>query len=389
MSRLLKLLAVGAVIVIVAFIMRPTPEPVVFVTPVSVELRGPVIAGDPLSIQIEMDDVGGSVEIVAFSGGSVLLFTTELGPGASSWTAPDAVSETAGHLTLLVGEHQLDVSVAPGEPDGFTDVLVGPRTIVADGKDLSLAVVTPGDIYGNAMPAGTAVEFQRQSPTEETSSQVTTIARSIASTQLVAGTAAGANSVWVTMSEITGVPAVLNEVPGFASSVDLDLDASTIAADGREVIELATAPLTDLFGNELPDGVAGVFRLTTPTTTTLVPATVQQGRLRAFWTAPNSPQILSVGASVNGQTSDPEIIRAVSAVQDFDVSGLLDDDGYRVFVGPILNPSGGLVADGTEVVIGDRSTTTTDGRASALVQPEPGIISVSVLGRTVEHRIEP
>ena len=124
------------------------------------------------------------------------------------------MSRTAGHLTLLVGEHQLDVAVAPGTPDGFTDVLVGPRTIVADGKDLSLAVVTPGDIYGNAMPAGTSVDFQRLDPAKERSSDATTVFRSIASTRLVAGTEAGANSVWVTMGQITGVPAVLNEVPG-------------------------------------------------------------------------------------------------------------------------------------------------------------------------------
>ena len=43
MSRPLKLLAVVAVAVlalVVAYIMRPTPEPAVFVSPISVEIRG-------------------------------------------------------------------------------------------------------------------------------------------------------------------------------------------------------------------------------------------------------------------------------------------------------------------------------------------------------------
>ena len=121
----------------------------------------------------------------------------------------------------------------------------------------------------------------------------------------------------------------------------------------------------------------------------MVPATVQQGRLRAFWTAPRQPgdsQCRGIGERPDVRSGDHQ---AVSAVQVFACLASLDDDGYRVYVGPILNPSGGMVADGTEVVIGDRSTTTTDGRASALVQPDPGIISVTVLGRTVEHRIEP
>ncbi len=92
---------------------------------------------------------------------------------------------------------------------------------------------------------------------------------------------------------------------------------------------------------------------------------------------------------MNGQTSAPATIAAVSGVRPFAVAGLLEIDGYRIRVGPILDPSGALVANGTEVVIGDRSTTTADGVATALVQPDPGTISVTVLGRTVEHEIQP
>ncbi len=390
MRRLLKLLVVGAAVAVVAaYLLRPTPETIVYVSPASVEVLGPVSAGSPLTLSADMDGVDGPVEIVAFSGGSVLRLTLDFGPGRHIWTVPEAISNTAGHLTLLVGERQVDLNIPAGQPEAATEILLGPRTIVADGEDSTLAVIAPGDLYGNAMPAGTAVGFQRLDPGNSQSTQATTVWRSIAWTHLIANTVAGANSVWVTTGGTTGVPAVLSEVPGFAASVELELETSTFAADGRQVIELATGPLADAFGNELPDGVAGVFRLTTATTTTVVPAAVQRGRLRAFWTAPNSPVVLSIEASVNGQTSDAEIITAVSAAQTFSVAGQLTDDGYRVDVGPILDPSGALVSDGTEVLIGNRSTTTTDGRASALVQADPGMISITVLGRVVEHRIAP
>ena len=376
-------LAVGA------YFSRPTADPVSYVSPVSAELDGLERAGSELNLILEMNSGGGRVEVVILSAGSVLQFDLDLDGGLTVWPIPSAVANSAAHLTVLVGDHQLESWRAWGDVDDATEVLLGPRTIVADGIDLSLVVVAPGDIYGNAMRAGVPVMFERLGPANQQVSYPTNVSRSIAWAQLGAGTEAGSNSVWATAFGATGVPAVLNEVPGLATSVALDLDESSFPADGRHVVELATDTLVDVFGNELPDGVAGVFRLTTTTSTAVVPATVQSGRLRAWWTAPDSPQVLNIEASVNGQTSDSQVVEALSAVQTFSVEGVRTRDGYEVRVGPLLDPSGSFVADGTEVLIGGTFTATTDGLAVALTQPDLEVIKVSVLGRTVEHRIEP
>jgi hypothetical protein len=375
-------------VLVAAYVLRPNPETVTFVSPISVEAQTEIIAGETLDLDVNMP-AAGAVKVLALSGASALLFTPELPEGRSSWTVPDAVTKTAGRLTLLIGGNQVEVAIRASEPNDFTNILLGPRTIVADGKDLTLAVVAPGDIYGNALPNRTPVQFQRLEANQDRSSYDREVERSLAFARLGAGTTAGANSIWVTVENTTGVPAVLNEVPGVATAVELELATSAVVADGRQVIELATAELVDEFGNQLPDGVAGVFRLTTADTTTVVPATVQRGRLLAFWTAPDSPAVLRITASVNGQTSGSATIRAVTGVRPFEVTGSLEIDGYRIRVGPILDPSGALVANGTEVVIGDRSTTTADGVATALVQANPGVIVVTALGRTVEHRIQP
>jgi hypothetical protein len=384
-----KILAVLALAVLVAaYVLRPAPQSVTYVSPVSIETQTEIVAGETLELVVDMP-AAAAVKILALSGASTLLFTPELPDGRSSWTVPDAVTKTAGRLTLMVGDHQMEVAIAASDPNSFTNILLGPRTIVADGNDLTLAVVAPGDVYGNALPDRTPVEFQRLGPNNDRSSNDRDVERSLAWTRLGAGTTAGTNSVWVRVGTTTGVPAVLNEVPGVATSVELELETTVVVADGRQVIELATAELVDEFGNQLPDGVAGVFQLTTANTTTVVPATVQRGRLRAFWTAPDTPATLDITASVNGQTSAGARIRAAIGARPFEVAGALEVDGYRIRVGPILDPSGALVANGTEVLIGDRSTTTADGVATALVQSDLGRVSVTVLGRTVEHRIQP
>ncbi len=261
-TKVLAVLALG--LLVAAFVLRPTPQTVTFVSPVSVEAQTNIVAGETVDLAVNMP-AAAAVKILALSGASTLVFTPELPEGPSSWTVPDALTKTAGRLTLVVGDHQVEVAIAAGEPNDFTTILLGPRTIVADGKDLTLAVVAPSDIYGNALPNRTPVEFQRLGPNSDRSSYDGAVERSLAWTRLGAGTIAGANSVWVTVGTTTGVPAVLNEVPGVATSIELALATTTVVADGRHVIELATAELVDEFGNQLPDGVAGVFQLTTGT----------------------------------------------------------------------------------------------------------------------------
>ena len=358
------------------------------VSPDSVALPSAVTAGDPIGVELDLP-AAGNVQIVILTGGEAFDLSPTLPAGRSVWTVPAEVSRTAGRLTVIVANQSFDVTIAPAEPNDFTEVLVGPRTIVADGTDHSLAVVAPCDVYGNALPDRTQVEFERVATGGDGQSYERAVSRSLAWTRLTAGTLARENSVWATMDQITGVPATLNEVPGVAVAVELDLPTATVVADGRQVIELATTQLVDEFDNQLPDGIAGVFRLTTPTTTSLVPATVQRGRLRAFWTAPTEPGELSITASVNGQTSPSAQITAVAAVRPFETAGRFTPDGYRVDVGPILDPAGALVADGTEVTIGDVATTTSDGVASALVQAESGVVAVTVLGRTANHEVKP
>ncbi len=384
--RLFALVATLAAVT--AFSLRPVSPAVVFVSALSVQAPTSIVAGDPLALDLNLA-AAGTVKIVALSAGSAHVFTPELPEGHSAWTVPEAVTRTAGRLTVHVADQQFDVSILPGRPTGFSEVLVGPRTIVADGDDHALAVAAPRDVYGNALPDRTAVGFQRLTTTNDRVDYQRSVERSLAWVELEAGTVAGENSVWVTLGEVSGVPALLNEVPGVVTAVELDLGTTSVVADGRQVIELATAELVDAFGNQLPDGIAGVFKLDSGALTTVVPATVQRGRLRAFWTVPDRPAVLDVTASVNGKTSASSTLTAASGVQHFEAWGQLSPDGYVITIGPLRSPSGALVADGTEAIIGGRSTTTTDGMATAVVQPTPDAVPITVLGRTIEHRIQP
>ncbi len=366
------------------------PDPVTL--PV-VSFAGPNTAevGDPVEFRVATDGShpeGGEVVVVALSGLTAHEFRVAIGDRTGAFDLPGPLTETAGLLTLVSGEVRHDLRIAPGDPTDPTAALVGPRTIVADGADFTMAVAAPADRFGNPVADDTPVAFSRVNPLGAIATEQATTRSGLAFTRYTAGTLAGRSEYWATARDIAGPAAIVDEVPDLAREVTVVLPDRIPPADGRTTLTLETEPILDANGNHLLDGTAGEFRITSRAGVVVVPAVVQNQRLRGVWTVPGEPTLISIVAIVNGVESAPVGADVATAITALPVTARSTDDGVRVTVGPAVGAFGAFVADGTTAIVDGRSVALSDGRASLLLPAGTTTVTVTALGRSTTVEVE-
>ena len=352
--------------------------------PVTVDaIDGPamVSAGAQVAVRLRASSGSGRAELTAMAGVATLRLDVTIVDGRGRLELPSSLTATAGRLTLLVGSAQHDIDVVPG-PAVDPIVLAGPRTIVADALDRTLAVTAPSDRFGNAVADGTSVIVTRTDPSgQRTSLAVPTVA-GLAWQPFTSGTVAGASAVWVETNGQASAAAVVDEVPGSAVSLVALVPDVLPAADGRSVVTFETEPVLDAHGNVLPDGVAGSFVAATGSGRVDLPAVIQNGRLRARWVVPAEPGVVTIGAVVNGVTSEP--VRRVidAALTELTVRTVDGSVGTEVEIGPLVGVDGALLADGTSVSVNQLTVALRGGRAVVTLVDRPRTVTVAALGVT-------
>ena len=276
-------------------------------------------------------------------------------------------------MTLTSGDARTTLIVTPGEVAELVAPLVGPRTIVADGADTSLAVTLPVDGYGNQVADGTAIDVEWQQPTHAGPVQQVT-RRELATTDGMAwvlvpsGQVAGPTTIRSTSrtssgAQINAAAVRIDEVPGLVAQIAIAATSKRGKGDGRSLIEIESERLVDSFGNELLDGASAQFLFDGPSGQGVVPGTVQNGVVRLELVAPPSSGTLTGRLSLQGVLSNELVIRFDSAIASFDATVERVDGDAVLRVASAVDSSGAFVADGTQVVWGDQTTQTRRGRA--------------------------
>lgn len=359
--------------------------------PVEVDLRSTAVepvVGD--EVRIEITSLGcdpQTVTVTALSGVTSARFDVDIHQRRGSAVVPDHLTRTGGDLTVLANGTVRTIVLAPGPPAGPVRAWVGPRTIVADGADETMAVAAPADRFGNPVADGTPIETFRQ--------RLSSVDRRAGRTMMglawvtyTSGTAAVRADVWTDTETATGERVTVLEVPGPVERIEMEPLAGPFpAADGRSGLPLLTAVLTDANGNLLPDGIGGEFVIDAPDGRHLVPAVVTAGRLRATWVVPGRPGVSTLSARIQGQQSPDVTVTLRSAIEQLLVQTRPTGDGLVVEVGPVVTKDGGLVADGTPVAIGDVTTTLSTGTASAILPSTTRAVVVEVLGHRTRLEI--
>ncbi len=351
------------------------------------------VAGEIVSIELAASSESGTTLVEVVNGFGRLSFTVPVANGVGRLDLPPAVTQQAGLISIVSGEVRSELLIRPNDVHEIVAPLVGPRTIVADGQDVTLAVVFPVDRYGNQVADGTEVSVEWDQPggvepgSNSTTADIET-SDGMAWQQLQSGQRAGATTVRASATaadgQLVSAAAVrIDEVPGVVTTVELAAEDEQGMADGRSLVEVETTELRDVFDNVLADGTIAQFIFDGPSGRGAVPGTVQNGVVRVEIVAPQQPGMLTGRLEIQGVESNEITIDFASAIASFDarVEQIGADAVLRIDAA--IDRDGAFVADGTEVRWGDERAQLRQGSAEIWVPADllpTEVPAVAILG---------
>jgi hypothetical protein len=280
--------------------------------------------------------------------------------GVAGFVLPPEWTRKAGVVTLTAtaggarGEAQVTLRAGGGiEP---IVPLVGPRSIVADGREWTMIALVPQDGFGNPLADGTPVQLRARHPQGPDEQRDLTVQHLLAWARIDSRTRAGRGTISVAVGGVPGPEAAFQEVPGWPVALDLSADPPTLPADGRQFVTLRTGVLRDRFDNVVADGTLVTFIVDGPDGAhRAIPANTVGGVAEAQLRAPASPATLTARATIYGVESAPVQIAFTPgpAAGAFGVAAQSDDGRgvLTITTGPLLDAFGGYVPDGTAVAV--------------------------------------
>ena len=304
---------------------------------------------------------GTSAQLVVFAPVTTATFEAVSQDGVANFVVPAEITKHAGTLQLVghVDERpstSLSVTVRPGEAVEPVVPLVGPRTIIADGSDFTMSVISPTDPFGNPVVTGTEVVVDVLRANEDRTQLNDDVQGGIAAVIIESTTETGRVTVSSSVGRADGPSNSVDQVAGVPIEFTIEADSRNAIADGFTLHGIQTTVLQDQFGNLLPDGVAATFVIASQTDTTLVHSTVQGAIARTQFEAPATPGPVTITALVSGTGSLPLTVDFEPAVQDFPVRAKAADGRITFDVGPVITVRGGYVPDGTVVRVHDATS---------------------------------
>jgi len=358
-------------------------------------------AGEELTVTVTASaPQGTTLQLAIFAPLSATLLEQPLERSSATFVIDPTLIEHAGvyqlvaHVDNSVSQtHQ--IRVIPSEAVDPVVPLVGPRTIIADGEDATMTVVTPIDQFGNPVADGTEVVFDVLRPSGRRNSVLLPVEQSIAAIIIESTTETGRMTISATSGQAEGPSNVVDQVAGTPAPFTVEADLRNPLADGFTLHTVQTSELRDQFGNLLPDGVAAVFIVQDARGESLVHASVQGGIARAAIEAPEHAGELTLLARVSGTQSPPATLVFVDAVESLTASMSTSGGRANLTIGPVLTARGGYVPDGTTALISDpvsgatiASVALRGGLGQLELDAPAGALDVEVLGMTTTVEVE-
>lgn len=336
---------------------------------VSIQAPAIVEAGDPVQIKVTV----AADRFVANQPPVYLLLIGAYGTrireapvvnGSAAFVLEAAETRVAGALQLQARwagrQAQSTLIIRPGAPVEPLLVLVGPRSIPADGEHATMVVTVPQDRFANGVADATQVTVQALHPaaatrTGEERGEHEVIEAPVQSlltwTRVKSRTTAGPIYLAARVGNAHSVEQRVLAVPGPPTPFTIHAQPQQLTADGNQLITIATSRVVDRFGNQLLDGTAVTFvveeeeggQRTAPAQLIAGTATVQVQ-------APTRPGPMTVRAFILDQVS-PSLrldFRAGLALAPIAITVTVDSDAVQLRAGPLLGVLDQYIPDGTE-----------------------------------------
>ena len=388
----------------------PTPLPTVAVQALQIDAPAELAAGVPVTIVVESTPLTATGKILLTAQGSFGYLPQQamLVSGRAVFALDPLHTRRAGLVQLIAHGGSVvakqDLAMTPGLAADPLLPLIGPRSIVADGKHWTMAVIAPRDALDNPVADGTVVTVRAQHPILPGAEPATGLAIIRTRTQNLLAWAridsrTRAGRMLISASAGTGhsPERSVMEVPGIPLPFTLTADRLTVPADGRQVVKIESDPITDRYGNQLFDGThVTLLAATAAGEQRTLPAITIDGRVYATLQAPNQPGTMFVRAWIDGVSSALLQLEFTPgpAVQTINVVTKTTSEGIVITAGPLVGQLDQFIPDGADVTF---TITAPDGTLRQVVAPadygyaeilvraltlQPGIYQVQVAAGT-------
>jgi hypothetical protein len=321
----------------------------------SIDHPATIQAGMPTNIVVRQTGSTRQVSLVVLgSAGSV---TTQAIPvnGKAEFSLSSDATRLAGTVSLFARAgnrvSSATMVIKPGPMSNIVDPIVGPRSIITDGIDLTMAVAFPMDVLGNVAENGTPVDFTFDHPDGSTTRKVSTVKGLLAWREFNAHFEAGNAQASTRSSGQFGRSYTLRETPSIPEAFTLNGSKLLPAADGFTLVQVFTSPLKDIHGNLFDDGTAVIFTWDGPEGRSRQTSKTLAGVAELVFEAPSSPSTVTFTAWALGTTSSPLELKFQPATANIAVRLERSDHLLTARIGPVIGDHDAYVKDGTRAQV--------------------------------------
>lgn len=276
--------------------------------------------------------------------------------GKITFTIPTVYTKKTGTVSWFLIDNEKTVTngtfeIIPNEKTKTQmENYLGPRSILAGGKEFTMMVAVPTDGFDNPKLENTPVVIKHQFL-----NNVTTISKNtkdfIIWENIYSNTQSG-QILASTACEKTVTKEIETEVyPNIATDFSIYYTRNHDYADGNQITTLTTSLIKDAYNNTVSDGTMVVFHITTKNNMALKTfGTTINGIASGQILHPDHPDHYSVKGYITGI--------AKSNILEIDYKPILSDFTYsfsdynrKLTVGPLNSFMGQLVPDGIKVVL--------------------------------------
>ncbi len=370
---------------------RGDAKPVLVAVEQTLTIEAPEVVAAGAGFPVVVNGATGPVELTIDDGYGPRRMVADVSVDGVADFVVEPAEVAGGGLVVLQatapdGWGQATVEAIPGEAVDAIDVYLGPRTVVADGVDFSMAVAVPTDAAGNPVVTGTPVEFLATNSERGPSTLAAATQGLLAYVDVVSGTVAGPTTVGARVADAQGPERSFLEVAGEPSGIEVSVNGPVPVADGASLVEVRTGTLVDEFANIVPDGTFAYLDADGATGRRRINGSSIDGIVTFVVEAPDRPGVATFTAVVGDASSEPLEIDFPAAVVELPVVIQPDGDAVRVVVSRVTATDGAYVPDGTiaEVMVGVETyrVELELGRGELSVDPTSDPISVTVLGQS-------
>ncbi len=282
----------------------------------------------------------------------MLLIDPALKNNILEYKIPDVMANRSGLVNwkLLNADKTLsgEFYINPKEHPETMETYLGPPTIEAGGRDYTMFVVIPTDIYGNALKDSTEVTVNHQFLASEYTNRVLTHDL-IAYKNLYSYKKTGRMAIGSKTFETNSKEYIIDVLPAIPTDFKISYERNHNYADGNQVTSFFTSIIRDRNDNVVSDGTLVTFYITSKTRHILkTSAPTINGIAIAKMVHPDHGDTWTVQAFIEGMAeSDTILFDFKQIITDYKV--VFSNNNRTITVGPLQSFMDQMMPDGLQV----------------------------------------